>query len=207
MEWLNTLLKPLNRVLDHVISLDPDARSRLGQLAGRRLGIELEGTSLALSVSFTSDGVILAPWDAATEPADASIRGTPLALLNLARDPLGGGDQVSFNGDLGFVRDVRQLLAGLDIDLEEQLSRMVGDDIAHQAGATGRRLRHWLADVRVASESGLAEYLTEERRLLPSEAETALFLSAVDELREHADRLEARLRHLERRLAGDGTGA
>ena len=200
MDWLQTLLTPLTRVVNGILATDDGSRARLEGMAGKRLAVVLEGTGVEVALLFEADAVRLDRWDSSEQPATAVVRGSPAALLALARDPLGGGDRVSFSGDLGFVRDVRRLLADLDLDLEEQLSGIVGDDLAHHLGATGRRLQRWLEDARRAVASGVAEYLTEERRLLPSEAEAEIFLSAVDDLREDADRLEARLRRLERRL-------
>ena len=128
------------------------------------------------------------------------MRGSAVSLLALVRDPHDGGDRVSFNGDLGFVRDVRRLLASLDIEWEEQLAGIVGTKTARRLGATGRRFRTWADESRQSMESGMAEYLTEESRLLPTRAEAGIFLSAVDRLREDADRLAARLQRLEARL-------
>ena len=54
---------------------------------------------------------------------------------------------------------------------------------------------------RTAGEN-IAEYLQEEGRDLVNRTELDEFLRGVDEVRETADRIEARLGHLERRLKG-----
>lgn len=206
MDWLQPFLVPANHTLNRLLRLDPASRDRLRRLAGRRLAVVIEDAPLRLAATFDSDGVELAPWPEG-ETADAMVRGSAASLLALARDPHDGGDRVSFDGDLGFVRDVRRLLASLDIDWEDQLARIVGAGTAHRLGTTGRRFRTWVDDSRLSLESGMAEYLTEESRLLPTRTETGIFLSAVDRLRGDADRLEARLRRLEARLHQQRNGA
>ncbi len=199
IDWLQPFLVPVNHTLNRLLRLDPASRERLRQLAGRRLAVVIEDSPIRLAATFDSEGLALAAWPEG-EAADAVVRGSAVSLLALVRDPHDGGDRVSFNGDLGFVRDVRRLLASLDIEWEEQLAGIVGTKTARRLGATGRRFRTWADESRQSMESGMAEYLTEESRLLPTRAEAGIFLSAVDRLREDADRLAARLQRLEARL-------
>ena len=56
---------------------------------------------------------------------------------------------------------------------------------------------------RTAGEN-IAEYLQEESRDLVNKIELGEFLRGVDELRETADRVEARLGRLEQRVKGAG---
>jgi len=57
-------------------------------------------------------------------------------------------------------------------------------------------------DVRVGDKTYIAEYLQEEGRDLVNKTELEEFLRGVDELRETADRIEARLGRLEQRVKG-----
>ncbi len=56
--------------------------------------------------------------------------------------------------------------------------------------------------MRRSAGENLAEYLQEESRDLVSKPELEEFLLGVDQLRETADRVEARLARLEQRLRG-----
>ncbi len=201
MHWLDLPLQAASRGISQLIRLDPGGLERLAALDGRTLLIDLETTGVRLQITFVPDGLRL---QAAGEDAqaDACIRGKPADLLALARDPESGGGAVHFSGDLGLVRSVRTLFARLDVDWEEQVARVLGDIPAHQLGRLARDTLHWLRHSHQAVETSLAEYLTEESRTLPSATEVDIFLSAVDRLREDADRLQARIRRLERQRGG-----
>lgn len=201
MRLLDLALQPLTLSLNRLLSLDPESAERMKDLDGRTVAIHLTAPELRIHVGFQASTVTLAQAPAEqTATPDAAIAGTPGALLALARDPERGGTDVAFSGDLGLVRDLRTLLARLDPDLEEPLAQLLGDMPAHKLGNAARDLTDWLTKTRQAAEAGLAEYLTEERRELPTAVETEQFLTDVDRLREDADRLDARLRQLERRV-------
>jgi ubiquinone biosynthesis accessory factor UbiJ len=182
---------------DRLLKLDPGAGALLRPLAGRVLAVEIDGFEQPLRVRFSEEGLGLAEAQA---PADASVRGTPAALLSLAaRRGAGNTGAVEFRGDVAVVHGVRKLLGSLEIDWEEQLSRLTGDVLAHQLGNLVRGGLDWLGRSRRTLEQNLGEYLTEEGRQLPAEAEVGAFLNDVDRLRQDVDRLQARIELLEKR--------
>lgn len=191
-------LQPLASTLNRLLALDPASADRLARLNGRSIAVRLTAPELTIHIRFNNGalGLSLEP-EAEGHAPDASITGSPAALLALARDPEQGGEAVEFSGDLGLVRDLRKLLAQADVDWEEQVARVLGDIPAHQLGNAARGFRSWVRASRQAAETGIAEYLTEERRELPTAVEAELFLSEVDRLRQDADRLAARLQLLE----------
>ncbi len=91
---------------------------------------------------------------------------------------------------------LRTVLVRIDIDWEEVLSHYLGDSISHQLGNVSRGMARWGRQVGDTLTQDLAEYLTEEKRLIPHRDELDGFVTAVDELRENADRLEQRARRL-----------
>ncbi|MGB5200150.1 MAG: sterol-binding protein, partial [Sedimenticolaceae bacterium] len=95
-----------------------------------------------------------------------------------------------------------EVLADLDIDWEEQLSRFTGDIAAHEIGRGVRAASREGARMRRSSEQILSEYLTEEARLLPHRFEVEDFIADVDTLRDDAERLAARIALLEKRRRG-----
>lgn len=203
MAWLELPLQAVSRTLSQLVRLDPDGPRRLTGLAGHCLAVELQDTSITLLLEFQEDSLSLSLLDDPGLEPDARIQGHPADLLALAQDPEGGGKAVHFSGDLALVRDVRKLFARLDVDWEEQLARVLGDVPAHQLGRLARGTWSRLQDSRRTLEMNLGEYLTEERRLLPPQAEVDAYLSAIDRLREDTDRLEARIRRLDRNRQAD----
>ena len=85
----------------------------------------------------------------------------------------------------------------MDIDWEEQLSKLTGDVIAHQLGNGARRIGTLLKHGRRTLQQDIGEYLQEELRVLPSRIETENFSSDVTRLSIDADRLAARIRRLQ----------
>lgn len=185
------------------LALDPEVRARLGALDGKVIAVELQGLGLRLFFFPSAQGVqVLSQYDG--EP-DTVLRGGPLSLLRLglserpADELFAGG--VELRGDTAAGQAFQDVLRSLNLDWEELLARVAGDDAAHQAGrvarAVGRQARH----TGQTLEANLSEYLHEEAGLLVNRHEVDDFMDAVDTLRSDADRLEARLRRLEDALA------
>ena len=132
------------------------------------------------------------------------VRGVPLALLRQWRgDPAVGGEG-AIEGDIAVGQAFQAILARVNIDWEEQLSKAVGDVAAHQLGNLWRGLRGWgRRSADTLARDGV-EYLQQELHALPPRPVVERFLSAVDTLREDADRLAARVERLRRRAAAGG---
>jgi len=110
---------------------------------------------------------------------------------------------VSIRGDAELAQKFRELAMLLKPDVEEELSKLIGDTPAHQAlrfvrGIAGAGRRAATTSVRNA-----AEYLAHESRDLVPRAEAEDFYRSVERLREDLDRLDARTRHLETTTVGE----
>jgi ubiquinone biosynthesis protein UbiJ len=136
----------------------------------------------------------------AGEPADATISGSPLALLRLAGATGGRGAAVS--GDAEIANSYRELLAFARPDFEEELSRLIGDVAARALSQFALKTVEWARGARRTAGENIAEYLQEESRDLVNKPELEEFLHGVDTLRETADRVDARIARLEQRLKG-----
>jgi ubiquinone biosynthesis accessory factor UbiJ len=195
---LQPLLEKLAAVLNRNVAQSNRASALTAQLDGRTLSLVLEGTPLTLHFR-VADGRIAIdsgqPGD-----ADASLSGSPLALLSLAgpgaEDRL-RGSSIRIAGDAEVAQRFRDLLQQAQPDFEEELSRVVGDVAAHRVAGLARDIFDWGRKAAGSLSTSVAEYLQEESRDLPTRVEVEEFLEAVDRLRESADRLEARLARLE----------
>jgi ubiquinone biosynthesis protein UbiJ len=199
-------LAGLERSINAVLALDPVALERLAALHGRCIALALEGLDLTLYFVPAQDGRLQVMRQVEGEP-DCTLAGSPVDLVR-ASDKRAGPAQlfagrVRIDGDARTAQRFSEALADLDIDWEEQLSQLLGDVAAHQVG---RGLRAMLAQarrMRDSSSQNLAEYLTEEARLLPHRYEIDEFLAEVDTLRDDVERLEARINLLEKAKPGD----
>ena len=189
--------RPLQFVLDRGVARSTAAATLCRELDGRTLQIDPGSDSLAGYFHVADGGMRYRPGRA--ETADATLMGTPLSLARLAGpDPeavIRGGD-VEVRGDAEVAEAFRYLLQVVRPDWEEELSRVTGDVVAHEAGRFVRGVGQWLqlAGDSVARSTG--EYLTEESRVLATRVELDEFCSEVDALAAAVDRAEARLRLL-----------
>jgi ubiquinone biosynthesis protein UbiJ len=196
--WLASAEALLNRGID--------GSARAGELArrlqGTSLQIDVEGLFCA-RVSTQGARLALLAADAASN-ADASISGSPAALLQLfrggaaARQP--GRPAAQIRGDAEIANRYRELLLLARPDPEEELSRWIGDFPARRVSQFAERVFRFARQARRTAGENIAEYLQEEGRDLVNRTELEEFLHGVDELRETADRIEARLGRLEQRL-------
>jgi ubiquinone biosynthesis protein UbiJ len=81
-------------------------------------------------------------------------------------------------------------------DIEEGLSRWVGDIAAHQVGRMLRGVAGWGMRARETVTANVGEYLQEESRDLVAGAQMEAFAEGVEETRAAVERLEARVRAL-----------
>jgi ubiquinone biosynthesis protein UbiJ len=190
----------LEQLLNQAIRLDPETPARLAPMHGRIIELRLVGLGLSLFLIPEPHGIqLLSAFEG--EP-DCTLRGTPLDLARMrgtdeSADQLFGG-AVEISGDTHLAQQFGDFFARLDIDWEEQLSRLTGDVIAHEMGNATRSLLDWGNAQRQIFKQNLREYLQEELRLTPSRPELDPFLQDVDRLRDDVERLEARIARLQK---------
>ena len=187
----------LERALRTLLALDPDTRERLARIDGRVVRLRVTSPSVALALAVVDGRVdVLRLFDG---EADVTITGSLAALRSLAdgNDALYTG-AVTIEGDVGVAQALRELIAHLDIDVEELVAPFVGGTLARRAGLAGRDLAGWLGRTRERFRANAEDYLKEESELVPTAEEVARWSADVDELRGATDRLEARVRRLER---------
>jgi len=198
-------LEGIEQSLNGLLALDPVALEHLAALHGRCIAMQLDGVGLTLYFVPGQDGRLQLLGSLEGEP-DCTLSGSPIDLLR-ASDETSGHRQlfagnVRIEGDTNLAQRFSKALAGLDIDWEEQLSRLTGDIAAHEIGRGVRAAAQQGERMRDITAANLSEYLTEEARLLPHRFEVDEFLVDVDTLRDDVERLEARIALLEK--AGPG---
>ena len=175
------------------------ALSRLQALQGKLIRLHITNPDMQFDILPTTERIRVST-DYAAEP-DVTITGSALGFMRLATAEDSGkamlAQGVTIAGDTGLGMQFSQILREVNIDWEELASRAVGDVMAHQLGQIARQSKGWLDDTAHAMRLNTQEYLQEEARLVPAEAELKAYLDAVDDLRMDVDRLEARLKQLE----------
>ena len=172
------------------------------RLQGTSLQVDVEGITRIRATAHLGRLALLAGDDSA---ADAVISGSLPALLQLFKGGAtreSGRPAAQIRGDAEIANRYRELFMLARPDPEEELSRWIGDFPARRVSLFARRALEFARRFRRTAGENIAEYLQEEGRDVVNRTELDEFLRGVDELRETADRIEARLGRLEQRLKG-----
>jgi ubiquinone biosynthesis protein UbiJ len=198
MNPLETLLRPLAAFLNRQIQARTPARELCAKLEDRVLAVRVKDTALAMYIIVAPGEIFLASEH--SDDPDVVVTGS---LLSLARFAGAEGDAALRDGSVDLTGDEEIALQFQDLlrygrpDLEEELSGVVGDTIAHTVGDIARNLERWGKETRSTLRQNVSEYLQEESRTVPSRYETDVFRKQVESLRDDVARFEMRLKHLE----------
>lgn len=198
MNALETRLRPIAALLNRQIQAQTPARELCAELEGRVFAVRVGGTALVMYV-IVGAGEVLLTSEYSDDP-DAVATGS---LLSLAR--LAGPDgerairdgAVELTGDAELAQQFQNLLRYGRPDIEEELSGVVGDVVAHSIGDFARSVRRWGKDAHSTLQQNVSEYLQEESRAVPSRYETDDFRQRVETLRDDVARVEARVKRLQ----------
>jgi ubiquinone biosynthesis accessory factor UbiJ len=198
------LTQAIENLLNRNLPRSPRAQELCESLKGRSVRIEAQGLGWRLDCESLGSSLQLRKSAAATREPDAEIGGSLMNLAALAgshpEDVIQRGD-VTIRGDAEVAQKFRELAMLLKPDVEEELSRLIGDTPAHQALRLARMAAGFGRRTVETGVRNMAEYLAHERGDLVSRAEAEDFYRGVERLREDLDRLDARARLIEQ--AGD----
>lgn len=158
-DWLaDEIQQRLLLLLNHVLAQEPEATRRLSRVKGQTLMLRWRGFSLGLIVTpaglFDRGGANVTPDLTLTLTEDS-----PLALAQSALS--GQKPPVRIEGDVQFAAEINWLVDHVRWDMEEDLSRLIGDAPAR---ALGQAAQQALAALReFAGKSGAAAAPTEPR--------------------------------------------
>ena len=200
MEFRQIIASVLERALNATLAMDPTSVQLLAKLDGRVIAMNIESidgifyllphrerVTIEINHDQNPDIVIKGGLLAYVRSATASVRGSanPDQLLEIS-------------GDAHSVAVLRDFLRSLQLDFEEQLSSLIGDMPARQAGNQIRSFAEWAEQVGQSIAVNTGEYLTEEKQLLVARPRIDRFLIAVDQLQNDTERLASRLGTLEK---------
>ena len=185
-----TPLLPIN----HVLRQNTWALERLRAHAGQ--SVRIDHFPFITHVLITPSGEVdSAP---AGTTANVTIRITPgLGLRLAARDPSVWND-IPVEGEAALAASLQHVARNLRWDVEEDLSKVMGDIAAHRVVESGRKLHDWGRQSVENVARSFSEYWTHEAPLVTSRHEVEQFVREVDALRDDLARLEKRIEGLGR---------
>ncbi len=136
--WVvNEVQHRLVLLLNHVLQQEPEALARLTRQSGRVALVRWR--TLTLQLAATPAGLLeLAPQDAVPDLTLAVTQASPFELAQQAM--AGEKPEVRIEGDVQLAAELNWLVDHVRWDIEEDLSKIVGDVAAHRMGELGRGL-------------------------------------------------------------------
>ena len=195
----------LEQLINRALKLDEETRARLDEVNGKVVQLNITTPIPALvTFSITDRHVYVSGHH--DGDVDTTIKGSLSSLQSLMRnnDAIHRGE-ASIEGDIATGNALKGMASSLDIDWEEQISPLVGDTVAHQLGVASRKLASWFERTSQSMKANTREYLEEEVEFVAPANMLRHFADSVDDMQSGVDRLEARLKQLEKADADKAT--
>ncbi|EKO3979476.1 SCP2 domain-containing protein [Vibrio fluvialis] len=183
--------------LNTLIKDDPELGRRLARLKGQVIQVHLKEINKTLTFIFSQQIDVLANYEGEPDcylSLNLSVLPELREQANITK--LIKQDKLVLEGDIQLAQKFSQLMTDCKPDIEEWLSRVTGDVVAHTV-VQGAKNVGALLSARVSKhQNHLAQVLTEEWRVAPGPLEIAYFCDQVDDVKSQAARLESRLNQL-----------
>ena len=180
--------------VNHVLRGQSWALERLKPYAGKSAQFKVPPFSFVFVIQENGE---FAPAPAGIE-VDVTLSFSPGILLRILASDSAAMSEVAMSGDTALAGEIGYIAKNIRWDVEEDLSRIFGDIVAHRMVNTAEKLWGWRKQSLFGFAQTLVEYWTEERPLLAKSLPVQKFIRDVDTLRDDAERLEKRIARLER---------
>jgi len=181
--------------LNHLLRGASWARKRLTPLAGKTVRFCIPPFS-DLAVTIQASGEVIAA--AADSPADTTLTLTPGLLPRLLARNEDAYREIRISGDEVLAAEILDIAKNLRWDVEQDMSRVMGDILAHRIVQTGANMAQWHAETTRNLSQALTEYWTEEQPLLAKPTQIREFTDAVNTLQDDVAQLEKRIKALKK---------
>ncbi|PFG45601.1 ubiquinone biosynthesis protein UbiJ [Vibrio sp. ES.051] len=192
--------------LNTLIKDDPALGRRLARLKGQVIQVHLKELNKTLTFIFSQQIDVLGHYEGQPDcylSLNVSVLPELRDQANITR--LIKQDKLELEGDIQLAQKFSQLMVDCKPDVEEWLSRVIGDVAAHTFVQGSKDIGSFFAFQADKHQRHLAQVVTEEWKLAPGPLEVAYFCDQVDEVRSQASRVEARLTALLSQLDSDNS--
>ena len=193
-----TLFTSAETIVNQLLQRDPVTLQRLDGLSGKVIQVAIEWPQMNLFVVPHNEGLQLQ----AVYPGevDVTLSGSLVDFITLltAKDKTDAlfGKTVAITGDSALATRFQEIIADAQIDWEAMLGDVIGDLPAHQLALYLTWKKTWYQNTAQSFLLNLDEYLKEEARIVPTRPEAEAFYAEIQNLREQAERLEAKFAKL-----------
>ncbi|EIU7614512.1 SCP2 domain-containing protein [Vibrio vulnificus] len=183
--------------LNVLVKDNPDLEKRLLRLKGQVIQVHLQEVNKTLTFIFSQQIDVLANYEGQPD-CYLSLK---LAVLPDLKEQanitkLIKQDKLILEGDIQLAQKFAQLISDAKPDVEEWVSRVTGDVVAHSLAQGVKNVGGFVGRQAKKQQHHLAQVITEEWRLAPGPLEVAYFCDQVDDAKSDLARLEDRLQKL-----------
>lgn len=192
-------LKTLLTSLNHLLAQESWANGLLRKHSGKTVRFDLPITKITLLVG--EDGYLQQPESEDVEPNVVLNIGPDVFTAYLSDGKEAASRHVKMTGDVDFAQAIAQLTSQLRWEYEEDLSKLVGDSMAHAIVKAGKRAAAFGKTAVSDLTQSIVEFLVHEKPTLVAQEAMSDFKTSVKELRDDVERLEKRIERLAERIS------
>ena len=175
-------------ILDHLLSQNAWMQSKLVDHKNKIIVIEISDLKLILKVG--ENGLLHSLSEA--EKFDCIIKLTVNSFISQLIN--NNNSNISIEGDLELANQVAQVLKKIEWDIEEDLSKYIGDIPAIHSTKILKKVVTNSKKNMINIAGALLEYWQEENQILTKKTDVEKFNSEVDKIVEDTERLEAKMK-------------
>lgn len=177
-------------ILNHVLSQNDWMSTRLKKFHNKTILIKISELSMYFSVNKKG----LLEYIGQVKNPDASISMPIKSLINqiLHKE----NKDITIKGDIDLAREVSEILKKIKWDVEEDLSKIIGDVAANRVGILGEKVFNESKKITISIAEAFKEYWEEEKPLIAKKNRVHQFLAEIDNISEDVERIEAKINSL-----------
>jgi|GEM_PF-107677 len=216
MYQAQVLTSAIEFAINKILSLDEDSDVLLQPLMGKQCEIKLHELAFPLVFNFHSKGLAVSSIvDEVNEQVTAKTAQSKgqnknqcairlsVFIVNELKDTsnitrLIREHKLDFDGNLQIAQNMSALFNGVNIDIEEILSKHIGDIAAHNAVQSADAFGQFIKRNHTTAMQALSKVILDEKPIAVRPIMVENYIQEVSEVRDAAARLEARLAILEK---------
>ncbi len=193
---IQSITAGVESLVSHTLQYDPASQQKISALTDI-LAIELSSPEATVYLRGQTDGIAI--FNHCESPVSTHIKGSAISLLSLLKPNANlAKSGVSVVGNTQLLQQWQSVLQQLDIDWEEAISQIIGDIAGPIASQQLHNVFHWASSQAKEQQRLMGEYLTEELKLIPTQAETDRLAERITKTQMDMDRLAAKVQRLKK---------